>query len=169
MPRRREAREGLRPTPKTAAASPTAFGRGGRHRYPLGWRSCSHRRGHTVGAPQFGSPRDWRVLTAACSAARQQSEAMLLNLTFEKIDDILCHHIRIAHHPDKNVTRDTFHCALAHLVMESTRKAFDITTSLTTNDDSRRPGVPINANSRLRTLPNPGPQLSTADANKVHE
>ena len=46
--------------------------------------------------------------------------------------------ISLIAHPDKNVARDTFHCALAHLVMESIHKAFDITTSPTTNDDSRR-------------------------------
>ena len=46
--------------------------------------------------------------------------------------------ISLIAHPDKNVARDTFHCALAHIVMESIQKAFDITTSLTTNDDSRR-------------------------------
>ena len=60
----------------------------------------------------------------------------------------LCHNSNTHHnihkrisliaHPDKNVARDTFHCTLAHLVMESIQKAFDITTSLTTNDDSRR-------------------------------
>ena len=60
----------------------------------------------------------------------------------------LCHNSNTHHniykrisliaHPDKNVTRDTFHCALAHLVMESIQKAFDITTSLTTNADSRQ-------------------------------
>ena len=60
---------------------------------------------------------------------------------------------RIAH-PDKNVTRDTFHCALAHLVMESTRKALDITTSLTTNNDSRRAFqlMPTLGSERFQTL-----------------
>ena len=76
----------------------------------------------------------------------------------------LCHNSHTHHniykrisliaHPDKNVARDTFHCALAHLVMESIQKAFDITTSLTTNDDSRRAFqlIPTLDSERFQTL-----------------
>ena len=76
----------------------------------------------------------------------------------------LCHNSNTHHniykrisliaHPDKNVTRDTFHCALAHLVMESIQKAFDITTSLTTNADSRQAFqlIPTLDSERFRTL-----------------
>ena len=42
-----------------------------------------------------------------------------------------------------SVTRDTYHCALAHLVMESVRKALDITMPLTINDDTRRAFQPM--------------------------
>ena len=76
----------------------------------------------------------------------------------------LCHNSNTHHtiykrisrvaHPDKNVTRDTFHCALAHLVMESIRKALDITTSPTTNNDSRRAFqlMPTLDSERFKTL-----------------
>ena len=62
--------------------------------------------------------------------------------------------ISLIAHPDKNVTRDTFHCALAHLVMESIQKAFDITTSLTTNADSRQAFqlIPTLDSERFHTL-----------------
>ena len=43
----------------------------------------------------------------------------------------------------KRNTRDTYHCALAHLVVESIRKALDITMSLTANNDARRAFQPM--------------------------
>ena len=56
--------------------------------------------------------------------------------------------------PNKNVTRDTYHCALAHLVMESVRKALGITMSLTANNDARRAFQPMLTldSERFRTL-----------------
>ena len=83
----------------------------------------------------------------------------------------LCHNSNTHHniykrisrvaHPDKNVTRDTFHCALAHLVMESTRKAPERHHHVSHNKQRCTTNVPINADSGIGTLPNSCSQLST--------